>query len=120
MRTIRLITWALITLMLMYGGGVFTSLHKLSHHTHPTIFSVCPSDHTTERGESTPTPSPIPADDDHCAICLGLSGLHLAPAPPPLPVVSLQTSAPCVVVTACTPILSRVPCVRSARAPPIC
>jgi len=120
MRFIRLTTWFLITLVLMYGGGVITNLHMLSHHTQHTEITVCSSDHATERSENTPAPSPIPADNDHCPICLGLSGLHLAPAPQPLQVIGLQTTPPCRMVEACTPILSRVHCVRSARAPPIC
>ncbi len=80
MRATRYTCWTLITLLLLHGGGVLSTLHKLAHHASPTPMRLCDHD------ASVPAPddhrrTPMPADDHHCSVCSGLGGLHLIGAP---------------------------------------
>lgn len=81
MNRLWLTCWLMIAALLLQGGGVVSSLHKLRHHTgdSPAV-SGCSHDsvHSShERGD--PEPTPEPDNDDDCSICLGLAGLHLIP-----------------------------------------
>ena len=123
MKTWRFASWALITLLLLHGGGVLTSLHKLSHLTRGVQAMQCDdghAHHAQQPSDDRPAPSPSPDDDRDCSICLGLSGLHLAQSPPPLAVALLA-------VVAERPVLDDAPMWQrephrdhGARAPPIC
>jgi len=123
MKSWRFTCWALITLLLLYGGGVIPSLHKIAHHL-PHADGIAACDHhdaqpTNEPNQDDQEPMPIP-DDGGCKVCLGLCGLHLVTAPQSLPIVA---SAFFVESRSCARVL---PCVVSelrpygARAPPIC
>ena len=123
MKTWRFASWALITLLLLHGGGVLTSLHKLSHLTRGVQAMQCDhghAHHAQQPSDDRPAPSPSPDDDRDCSICMGLSGLHLANAPASLPVVSLAILVDRTILEA-APMRQREPHRdHAARAPPIC
>lgn len=91
MKLWRLATWALITLLLLHGGGVVSFLHNQTHHqSQSDLATQCDhahAHHAPQSGDDQPAPIPNPDDDNDCSICLGLSGLHFAKAPMPLQVV---------------------------------
>jgi hypothetical protein len=116
--------WALVTLLLMHGGGVFSSLHNRTHHQSQRDFATqcdhAHAHHASQPGDDQPTPIPSPDHDNECSICLGLSGLHFAKAPAPTQVVVVVGYVERRERDAVSLHQLRAQRDHSARAPPIC
>lgn len=109
----------MVLLLLLQGGGVVSALHKISHHTPEQRVSSCDhasGEHAPERNDA---PSPEQGDDE-CSICLGLSGLHLAPVADAPKVIAMPGFEADRFAPVCAVCLFRVNGEPPARAPPVC
>ena len=119
MRMLRITCCAMIMLLLLQGGGVVSALHKITHHAQTQSVTSC--EHGSAEHAPVPDDGPSPEQgDDDCSICLGLSGLHLAPVADAPRVCDTPEFVVARVVSIWTPVACREMGEHPARAPPVC